>query len=124
LLENSDSENADENGRVWLETMDLSKAEKKTQTTDKDTIAKRLINPHENYNYQTEKYEDKQAIKKGDDVTVVSKKTGSTRAVGKVVKINEDGRPIINDSLTGLPMVYGDDFTVSLCRTKDSKRKG
>ena len=38
--------------------MDLSKAEKKTQTTDRNLIAQRLVNPHEGYNYQTEKYEE------------------------------------------------------------------
>lgn len=57
-IDNPSSKNADENGLVWLEQVDLSKAEKKTQTTDKNLIAQRLVNAHENYNYQTEKYED------------------------------------------------------------------
>jgi len=51
-------------GHVWSETMSLTKAQQKFQTTDRQTLAQRIVNPHEGYNYQTETYQTAKGLSK------------------------------------------------------------
>lgn len=43
-------------GYVYTETLDIPKAQEKFQTTDPETLANRIVNPHDGYDVQTEKY--------------------------------------------------------------------
>jgi len=52
------------NNQNYTETLELDKAQKKFQTEDRETLANRIVNPHEGYNPITEIYENKDKNKK------------------------------------------------------------